>query len=494
MEKHVVGTPLFRNVLRAARSVGDSYKPPSQTTMHTVHLNNLYQNLFDSVISEWGDRRKTRGVTLIADASAETVPPLVLVSACCPNGRRVVLDAINCARDNEPGVKDAEFFAPRLDRHIESLGNVNLVVIEGGDNFDLAKKYLEEKWPSLFVIRGAGEIVHKFLDRISKTPQYQLLSYLCFAAYEAITTHPPVHENFMISTLHLNNDRKVPYSLINPGKRHDNTLFAMHRLVLLQASVRVTLSSRIFREKRNGASSLDPVVHCLVSDSFYGALELFVRAMHPTTLVLERLQRGELLLDRLHHYTRRMSASVSAQFDLLRKCDFFLEAWPKSFCEKTIIDGVPKRPEFFVREDIGSGDPTGAEANGFRNYVKPPADPQGSGHPTAIEVNSEAGDTRKRSDGSGLRGGTDPIVSENELLTNRYDPESLARTLQNEWHSSRGLMENPLSIVGTSPKHSPHNFLVRPTSHEYRIYYPPLTFFFARKLGCCVRKKTCTKI
>ena len=432
----VIGAPLFRDVLKAVRKSSNDYRPPTLAETKNVHIPSLYQKLLDTTHTDWGDRPQTCGITLLVDALQGTKPPLVLVSASCPNRRTQALDVINCEQHLKEGDIDASLLVPFLDRHISAMKDVNLVVIEGGRNFDRAQEYLQKRWPNLFVLRGAVGPAKEFVRQVLSAPEARLILHLCSFAYTKLLHHDPVRKEFLVHTAHLDLSGRGSSIVLDPEPTLAAKLFSMHRLVLSQSAVRATMSSETYREHEMDETGPKPEEKCLTSDSFYEALLVLVRVLHPTTLLLKNISTGDPQLDHLHFYARLMTKSVTASQSLLNEAPFFREDWPKNFCA-TLREESPLRRhgEAHVAESGPSVSSNHLPQSGSSPRESSPTDSMSvclrqESHTEAKTVNGGQPDNKSLDDAGSVSG------------------TSLGEIVASAWATCRSQLESHLGIAG----------------------------------------------
>jgi hypothetical protein len=175
----LVDDPLFSRVLRLAKGVPESYKPPTQNDIGGPLLGLSYSKRLESNYKELSTNAEYFGLCLYGDGATVKRMPLVNILASGAHLTTAVLDIVDCTGHlEEGGKKDAVYLADLCFPHMEKLDPnhqfFDLILFDGAANVQKAGRIIEAKYSRATVLHGAEHVVSLFFAYVSKLAEIKV--------------------------------------------------------------------------------------------------------------------------------------------------------------------------------------------------------------------------------------------------------------------------------------------------------------------------------
>ncbi len=148
--------PLFKRILTMARSVNQSYKPPSRSNIAGKYLTSIYSSYRKEATDKLIEGGPTFGITIFGDGATIRKIPLINMLGSNPEQTSCLLDIVDCSQHmSDGGKKDAWYIAKKFLPVMKEIDPnkelIDLVVFDGAANIQKAAQLLEEHYPRVTV-------------------------------------------------------------------------------------------------------------------------------------------------------------------------------------------------------------------------------------------------------------------------------------------------------------------------------------------------------
>ena len=182
--------PLMVQVLNVARTLPESYSPPSRFRLSGELLNSVYEHNYKENLLSLTNQAQRFGLTIFGDGATIVKSPLVNILASGVNNPSAMMDIVDCTHHCAKGYKkDAKFLASEFMPVIETIQGsvdthgmkcrkcVQLITFDGAFNFQKAAKILTQTYPWMTVIHEVEHAVSLFFsDIFEKVMVYRVMS------------------------------------------------------------------------------------------------------------------------------------------------------------------------------------------------------------------------------------------------------------------------------------------------------------------------------
>ena len=166
-------SPRFRKVLRVARTVGDSFVPPTRALVSGDLLDRNFETCVELNNQELSKEAVLFGLTVLGDGATVKKMPLINILGMAGNTPPTVLAIHDCtAHMADGGKKDAPYIASLFESYLDDLDPnrdlTDVIFFDGASNVQKAGRILEAKFPCAHCIHGGEHVISLFFDDIAK--------------------------------------------------------------------------------------------------------------------------------------------------------------------------------------------------------------------------------------------------------------------------------------------------------------------------------------
>jgi hypothetical protein len=246
--------PDFRACLKLARNASADYEPPSRNAIGGHLLKQEFEARYDENIEKLLKEIETYGGALFCDAATIHKSPLVNVLGSGVHLPNAVLEIHDCTGHmTEGGKKDAEYLFKLVMKHMKKLDPhhqlIDLLVFDGGSNFQKCGKMVEEVCPMVTTIHGGEHIMSLGFSDIAKTRLGGMFVKLCRIIYKWFGGRHHALYALFCAYSKLNNNG-IPIGLIRPADtRMGGYWIALTRIYRMKAVFEQMLVSQQFTQK-----------------------------------------------------------------------------------------------------------------------------------------------------------------------------------------------------------------------------------------------------
>lgn len=301
---NVAEDPRFLLILKLAKTVPGTYKPPGRKAMG----GNLLDLNYATKMKEYEERLMTDvdvyGLSLYGDGATVRRMPLINVMASGVQERSAVLEIVDCSKHlSNGGKKDAEYIAELFKPHMEQLDSkktlIDTVFFDGASNVQKAGELLEVDFPMVTVLHGAEHVVSLFFADIAKKipavstliRRYKRL----YGVFGSGAMHQP-YAIFCKYSKMFNKGRHIGL-LRAADTRMAGYFIALHRMLRLRSALEATVTSVDFSGKVSSSSKQDKKLRWakafVQNNEIWDAVFLLLRAVYPALRVLRLADRSE---------------------------------------------------------------------------------------------------------------------------------------------------------------------------------------------------------
>ena len=233
--------PKVRHVLRLAKNVSTSYVPPTRAQVGGPLLTTNYNQLREREDELLLTDAEIYGLQAYGDGATITKTSYCSAFACSPNNPACCLELHDCTPHLESGgTKDAEYIAYIFEEHMDNLDPngilFDLMMFDGGSNFQKAAAALIARNPRMSVIHGAEHVLALLFSDLAKEPLVKLLKAVYSILYRWFGgAHHATHATFMKHGRLHNKGKKC--GMYKPSEaRMAGYIHAFLRLLFLKAA------------------------------------------------------------------------------------------------------------------------------------------------------------------------------------------------------------------------------------------------------------------
>ena len=242
----------FDRVLRTAKQVPQTYKPPSRNKISGDLLKLNFESVQKSCCDELLKDADIFGLSLYGDGATVKRTPFINVMASGVNQHAGVLEIHDCTRHvQQGGLKDAKYIMNLFEPYIRQFDSVHSTPVvdtlffDGASNVQKAGRMLTIKFPTISVLHGAEHVVSLFFSDLATkiSPiKTMITQYRKVYGLVGLGSHHSPYAMFMHHSKESNKGR--PIGLIRAADtRMAGYFLAFHRMFRLQAALRAFTST-----------------------------------------------------------------------------------------------------------------------------------------------------------------------------------------------------------------------------------------------------------
>ena len=169
----------FNRVLRLARCVGSSYKPPNRKAVSGELLDLNHERCINQNTELLLMEADVFGTAYLGDGATIRRMPFLNILGSSVSNPVSVIEIVDC-HDHlaEGGKKDATYiastFVPHLEKHDPNKDRTDLIFFDGAKNVQKAGKIIEAIFPRTTCLHGVEHGVSLFFSDIAKIPEIKV--------------------------------------------------------------------------------------------------------------------------------------------------------------------------------------------------------------------------------------------------------------------------------------------------------------------------------
>ena len=176
--------PYFKRMLEVARCAPRGYKPPKKDILGGEMLDLAYKTQLARDIDKLLVDADIYGLSFFGDGATIHKCPLVNVFASALNCPAVLIEIIDCTAtllegEKKDGAFISSLFIPVMEALDVLRDKADLVLFDGGSNFQLAGRIIQARFPRITVVHGLEHILSLVFEDISKISVVRV-SFVCF--------------------------------------------------------------------------------------------------------------------------------------------------------------------------------------------------------------------------------------------------------------------------------------------------------------------------
>jgi len=320
--------PRFKNVLKLARCVTSSYKPPSRMAVNNELLTLNHEKYCQRNQEKLMLEAETYGLTFLGDGATIKKMPLVNILCSGKNSPVAVLEVVDCSDHmSVGGKKNAEFIANIFLPHIQRLDPnktlTDCVFFDGASNVQKGGRILEAKYPRISVLHGVEHVVSLFFSDVARIPQVHLLIAKQKRRYNTFGSGAihGAHAIFSTQAKIFNNGKQLGLCRAS-DTRMAGYFMAMHRDLRLRKALESTVASAAF-----ATLTLKPFAHKAVDDVksalHWRQMYYLLRVLFPSLCLLRLADSNRAGMDKVYYYTQKTRAAIERSIDVLDDIENF---------------------------------------------------------------------------------------------------------------------------------------------------------------------------